>query len=195
MRSSILRGVVAASLVLTGTAAPAADFIFSFASDLSDPLVTNAVPGTVTGRITGLADVGTSSATGVFIDSYSSATLGYPIDATSWFSQFENSFTVEGGIIVSAIFHADNDFVTPFLDRLYINVPIYGMEGTNYASLGSNNSVSIWNNQGLSGITFSRIDGAVPEPSTWALMLFGFGMVGACLRNKRRRPRASHSSA
>ncbi|MBU1375377.1 MAG: PEPxxWA-CTERM sorting domain-containing protein [Alphaproteobacteria bacterium] len=30
-------------------------------------------------------------------------------------------------------------------------------------------------------------DGAVPEPSTWALMLIGFGGAGAALRNRRRR--------
>ena len=29
--------------------------------------------------------------------------------------------------------------------------------------------------------------GSVPEPSTWALMLFGFGAIGAMLRSSRRR--------
>lgn len=32
----------------------------------------------------------------------------------------------------------------------------------------------------------TRISTAVPEPSTWALMLLGFGTMGAMLRNQRR---------
>jgi hypothetical protein len=188
MESRILRAVVAASLILPASVAHSADFTFTFGSDLSDPLVTNAMPGTVTGRIIGLADTGTSSASQIFIDSFSpDLTLGYPLDATSWFSQWENSFTVADGLIVSAIFYADNDFANPSLDRLYINVPIQETGGTNYVSVGSNNAISIWNNQGLSGITFSRIGSAVPDPSTWVLMIFGFGAVGSCLRLKRKK--------
>jgi len=30
--------------------------------------------------------------------------------------------------------------------------------------------------------------GAVPEPATWAMMLVGFGAVGAAVRRRRRRP-------
>ncbi|QNP42450.1 PEP-CTERM sorting domain-containing protein [Sphingomonas daechungensis] len=109
-----------------------------------------------------------------------------PVDARLWFSQFENSFTVQNGVITSAVFHADNDF-SASLDRLYINVPIYGAGGTNYASVGSNNSTSVWNNQGLFGITFTRIDTAVPEPATWMMMLIGFGAIGFAARRSRVR--------
>ncbi len=38
---------------------------------------------------------------------------------------------------------------------------------------------------GAATITFNS--GAVPEPSTWAMMLLGFGGLGALLRGKRRR--------
>lgn len=187
MKRAVLHAAFAASLLCSASASRAADFIFSFDSDLSDPVVTNAVPGTVTGRILGLPDDGTGSAAQVFIDSYSpDGTLAFPIDVSSWFSQFENEFTVDGGIIVAALFQADNEFIIPGLDRLYINVPIDGRV-TNYASLNSSNTVSIWNNQGLGGITFSPIQDPLPEPSTWAMMLLGFGAVGFALRRAKAR--------
>jgi hypothetical protein len=34
-------------------------------------------------------------------------------------------------------------------------------------------------------ITIANAVGAVPEPSTWAMMLIGFGAVGASLRRRR----------
>ena len=189
MHSRLLRAVVAAALICTGTASRAADFLFSFGSDLSDPNVSNAVPGTVTGRILGLPEDGTAAAMQVLIDSYSpDGSLTYPVDATAWFFNPDalNLFTVEEGVIVAALFRNDNGFISPTLDRLYINVPIYDSGGTNYASLGSNNATSIWNNQGMGGITFTRI-AAVPEPATWAFMLLGFGAVGIALRSGRKR--------
>lgn len=187
MGRAMLRAAVAASLLCSAGAAQAADFLFSFSSDLSDPNTPNAVDGTVTGRIIGLADDGTSSATSVLVDSYSpDGTLSTPIDVTQWFTQWENSFTVSGDDIVAAIFWADDDFINPSFDRFIINVVFAGPDGANYASIGSNNAVSIWNNQGLNGITFTRIDGAVPEPATWAMMMLGFAAAGLALRTRRK---------
>ena len=185
MASKILRAAFGIALVWASTATTAADFTFSFETDGSDPDVVNGVPGTVTGRILGLPDDGSAAALQVLIDSYSpDGSLGFPIDATAWFSQFENSFTVVGGDIVAAAFYADNNFENSSLDQLFINIPIYETGGTNYASLGSNNSTSIWNNQGLGGITFTRIGGAIPEPETWAFMLLGFGAIGLAFRRR-----------
>lgn len=39
--------------------------------------------------------------------------------------------------------------------------------------------------QVASNETFSRVTGVIPEPSTWALMLAGFGMVGFAMRRRR----------
>ena len=187
MTSIGLRAALAASLFLAATPASAADFIFEFGSDFSDPLVSNALPGTVTGRILGLADDGPSSALQVYIDSYPDPSVSFPVDVNTWFSQIWNSFTVQNGTIVAASFRAEDDFV-PLYQSLFINFDLYGPNnGTNYATLGSNNTSAIWNNQGMNGITFTRIDAAVPEPSTWAYLLLGFGFAGAALRLRRAR--------
>jgi hypothetical protein len=39
----------------------------------------------------------------------------------------------------------------------------------------------------LSSAEYAQLSGAVPEPATWAMMLLGFGMVGAAARYRRRR--------
>jgi hypothetical protein len=41
---------------------------------------------------------------------------------------------------------------------------------------------------GVNGVT-----GAVPEPATWALMIVGFGAVGATMRHRRRTKTASYA--
>lgn len=45
---------------------------------------------------------------------------------------------------------------------------------------GTNNQTQlVW------GTTANRVLGAVPEPATWAMMLVGFGAIGATLRSRR----------
>ena len=50
------------------------------------------------------------------------------------------------------------------------------------------------NQTGFDNITFGSATpgtGAVPEPSTWAMMLLGFGAVGAAMRRRRKRTLAT----
>lgn len=53
--------------------------------------------------------------------------------------------------------------------------------GPQFASLGSGN----WSSFMAKGGTLGSI-GAVPEPGTWAMMLVGFGAIGASMRRRRR---------
>lgn len=43
-------------------------------------------------------------------------------------------------------------------------------------------------NEAIDDITFSAAVAAVPEPGTWAMMLLGFGAIGAGLRRRRTAP-------
>jgi PEP-CTERM motif len=45
--------------------------------------------------------------------------------------------------------------------------------------------VSDFSNQRVNYV-FRRIDGAVPEPATWGMMLAGFGVVGGAMRRRQR---------
>lgn len=45
--------------------------------------------------------------------------------------------------------------------------------------------------QAFGHFTFQGGGGAVPEPATWAMMLLGFGAIGASIRSRRRSPLAT----
>jgi len=36
------------------------------------------------------------------------------------------------------------------------------------------------------GFFYTPVTGAVPEPATWAMMLLGFGGIGAAMRRRRK---------
>jgi hypothetical protein len=175
-----LAGVAAA--LLAASPAAAVTILFSFSSDTNDPAVSNGVAGTVSGRIIGLVDNSTSAATSLFIDSFSVGGFGgVPVDAVTWALQYANSFTLVNGVVTDARFHAAT-FNPLAPELLYINVPLGMPRGnTNYASVGAGNAISIWNNNGLQGVSFA----AVPEPASWALLITGFGLTGASLRRRR----------
>ena len=51
--------------------------------------------------------------------------------------------------------------------------------------LGLNNVLGV--PQGFLNVTYvATMDGAVPDPSTWAMMLLGFGVASAALRARRK---------
>src|ERR1700677_190610 len=159
----------AAALLLVGRAGAHAgtlSFLFSFSN------VDGSVPGTVTGEITGLADAGTSSATHVFIDSFPSAlglSLTTPFDTIG--DSALNSFTVSNGQITGGEYFS-------------VGVGVYEL-GINPISNNFLESVSsngeVHNSDGLAGLSFT----AVPEPSTWAMMILGFAAL--CAARYRRR--------
>lgn len=145
---------------LPGAHAGTLSFDFSFSN------ATGSVPGTVTGEITGLASSGSSSAANVIIDSYPSA-LGLSLTtpySIPLLDIAENDFTVSNGQITGALLFA-------------VGVGSYEL-GLNHFSSNYLYSVSsggeVINGAGLDGVTFT----AVPEPSTWAMTILGFAVLG-----------------
>jgi len=176
--------VGACGLAWVASPANAVTIFFSFSSDLTDSQIKNGVAGTVFGRVVGLVDNATSAATNVFIDSFTVGGFsGNPVDAVTWSGQFVNSFTLVNGVVTAGRFAASTRAAEP--DQFYINYRIgYRRGNSNYASVGAANGISIWNNNGLAGVTFGQ--GVVPEPAAWALMIAGFGLVGASLRRRQQ---------
>lgn len=47
----------------------------------------------------------------------------------------------------------------------------------------------------IAGPAFATPVGAVPEPGTWAMMIFGFGMAGTAMRVRASRARKAVETA
>lgn len=164
-----MRQFISIAFFLAATSASADNFTFSITNTVGD------VSGTVTGQILGLAPTGFSSAVQVLITGYpaglNSVFPAGPIDATAWDQQIENSFDVEGGMIVGGGFFAkDTIGFVPEGAQLYIN----GGDGPfNYVNIDGGNTDQVWAEDGLAGVTFAN----TPEPDTF--MLFATGLFAA----------------
>ena len=72
------------------------------------------------------------------------------------------------------------EFVRRMLDLIQQTVNEVGV-----VSGGDNFRGSILDNVSISNVA------GVPEPSTWAMMILGFGLIGSVLRSSRRRGMAA----
>ncbi|WP_181160002.1 collagen-binding domain-containing protein [Sandaracinobacter neustonicus] len=88
---------------------------------------------------------------------------------------------------------------------LNINQTVYGSLLSPFADLRANSAIRgtvvAKDLQASSGVKMAAFDGTdigladpAPEPATWAMMIAGFGLVGAALRRRERRGRIAHSS-
>jgi hypothetical protein len=67
----------------------------------------------------------------------------------------------------------------------YQSVPGRGLEEGNSVTFAINgNTLSYDTRSANPGDSFRVLTGAVPEPATWAMMILGFGLVGASLRRR-----------
>ena len=97
--------------------------------------------------------------------------------ATLSFNAGTNAFELSGGTVHELTLTGNDFFETAFGN----NIPLFA---------GENNYIVFTGNSGSNGsyggqATFVP-EAAVPEPATWAMMLFGFGAIGFAMRRRRK---------
>ncbi len=156
--------VIAGLLALTNVANASLVFSFSFSGD--SPFVT----GSTTGFIYGLEADGDNQQAAY------ATVVSSPIGSAS-FIPFNSGtgFDVVGGVIIFAdATFADTIHNLSFNDR-------FSMDWNIFANL----TQITGNFRGFEGAEFVNVTAAVPEPATWAMMIFGF--VGVAVMGKRLR--------
>lgn len=103
----------------------------------------------------------------------------FKIESLSNINQMNFGKTLYGSTIIGAHFgnvagDAKNVSVFWLFD--------FGSDGAQFVALDDTQGFS-------NAVLYTTGVGAVPEPSTWALMLLGFGAVGGAMRAKRRLPK------
>jgi hypothetical protein len=203
----VLTGCALALVASTASATVDMPFTFSYGPTVTFESRTN-VPGTVTGILHGLYDTGSSDPTSIEITS-TPAALGVLA------GNYSPDIAV-GGIITLDDVVVDANLLLNFSDsagnafQLRLNCADLGggrCEGTNSAlnSLfwngGSTPHNGTGNQLGFAGTTYGpgTVYGPrqigdvtpVPEPSTWMMMLLGFGLIGIGMKRRASRSGAT----
>ena len=162
----ILHALAASAAVLSGAPAAAA-VTYTFDSHPAAGFQGTTFSFTLNDYIVG-------SATVTSFDSCVAGNLGAPGTSTG---TCESVTLTQSGTTVDVLaITSDLDFGIGFGNAEL------GVNGTYQSSVAFNNS-------GFSTLTISGSTSraAVPEPATWAMMLFGFGGIGAAMRQSRRK--------
>ena len=170
----------------------AASMLFAAAPAAAQDILTVTYDGTVSGTSAGSPFDGTTTFTGTA--DYADAND----DGNFAFSNFTASFggttyTVldARGQLLGNVFNVltGNTLFTSFTfapgTNFALNTPLAATlgQGGVFTTSPDIGPIQI---TGGAGIVNSSIAAAVPEPSTWAMMLFGFGAMGVALRRRKR---------
>jgi PEP-CTERM motif-containing protein len=185
--TSLAFGLIA--LCAVHSQANASVFSFSFTSD-GPPDILGNTQGTVTGLIFGLSDDGSNQIP------TSAEILSSPVGLSGIVVPYVTGFIdVSNGTITNVSSNLIFSQTGPPDVFLGFNLVCGGCDG-NFSSITSANFLqhniptggfSISNLEGFQGVTFSEVN-AVPEPSTWAMLLLGFAGVGFMAYRRKPKP-------
>ena len=101
---------------------------------------------------------------------------------------FPGTFTGAGGIFGS--WTLNSGFLANFV--AVKSSTAFVLYQINPANSGTWSSAGLMNNndgiQDMSHLVFFGTQGAIPEPATWMMMLFGFGLIGGAMRRRKTVP-------
>ncbi|MEO0442022.1 MAG: PEPxxWA-CTERM sorting domain-containing protein [Pseudomonadota bacterium] len=113
------------------------------------------------------------------------------VDGTGYRYVSSSPFILSSGqqyVIGGNISDSDDDQYVTFADSVDTD-PLISFAGTAVSPIGSGfafaNDINA-NGVGRFGANFQFLPGAVPEPATWAFMIFGFGAIGGAMRRQRK---------
>lgn len=109
---------------------------------------------------------------------------------TQYFAGFGTYATISGAVNGTGYLDSTNDFFVEFVvDAQGVPQPLLRGPNVEYSFVGS----QVTYNTRQVAVTLNNPiitdpgTGAVPEPATWAMLVFGFGAIGAATRQRRRR--------
>ena len=109
------------------------------------------------------------------------ATTGIVANPNNGFGAFSQGFFYTNGYDPNTAAHLEGAGILGSLaNGGFFNFAFNGVDYTLQTSLNGVKSSPI-----STPATFTPVNGAVPEPATWALMILGFGAAGAMLRRRR----------
>ena len=77
--------------------------------------------------------------------------------------------------------HCDGPVVSPYIAYSFdISTLAAGTYQLRFAQVDNQGFF----NQGVDNVSIEAVAGAVPEPASWAMMIVGFGIVGALARRR-----------
>ncbi|MES3026694.1 MAG: PEPxxWA-CTERM sorting domain-containing protein [Pseudomonadota bacterium] len=175
-----LKKTACAAMVWAALAAPSFAATFSNTWSFVDADTGEMVGGVISGLIDGenlsadgLTITVTQSPHVVMLGDYAfnfSAAAGYPSD--------KDTYSASNGVVTFANFIYANEMGE------FLTFGTNPIGGSFYPQLVSYNTGERAYNETF-GVQFSAVTASVPEPASWAMMISGFGMIGATMRRRR----------